>query len=163
MGFIDALFPERQGGPIMAGAPEKTAEILLVEDNPGDVVLTRKAMERARFKSNLHVVGNGEDALSYLRKEGAYAAVGTPDLILLDLNLPRKNGREVLTEVKGDPRPKLIPVVVLTTSDDDADILRAYLSHANSYITKPVDLDKLVEAVSTLNQYWMSVVTLPPH
>ena len=147
----------------MPNQADKVAEILLVEDNPGDVVLTRKAMERAKFRSNLHVVTNGEDALHYLRKEGAYAEVGTPDLILLDLNLPRKNGREVLSEVKTDPVLKLIPVVILTTSDDDTDILRAYCSHANSYITKPVDLDKLVEAVGTLNQYWMSVVTLPPH
>lgn len=138
------------------------AQILLVEDNPADVVLTRAALEEAKFANDLHVVGDGEEAMRFLRREGEHANATRPDLVLLDLNLPRMDGREVLAAVKSDPDLKRIPVVVLTTSSHDEDILRAYDTHANAYITKPVDLDCFVKAAKSLQNFWIGLVHLPP-
>jgi two-component system, chemotaxis family, response regulator Rcp1 len=137
-------------------------EILLVEDSPGDVRLTREALRDAKIKNNLHVVEDGVEAMAFLRREGKYAGVPRPDLILLDLNLPRKSGREVLTEVKSDPVLRTIPVVVLTTSADEQDIVRSYQHHANCYITKPVDLEQFLTVVSSIEDFWLSIVRLPP-
>jgi two-component system, chemotaxis family, response regulator Rcp1 len=136
-------------------------EILLVEDNPGDVRLTQEVLKDGRIRNALNVVGDGVEALAYLRREGAFADVPLQDLILLDLNLPRKDGREVLAEVKGDPELRKIPVVVLTTSAAEADILRAYDLHANCYITKPVDLDQFVKVVRSIEDFWLAIVKLP--
>lgn len=138
-------------------------EILLVEDNPGDAELTAMALKQGRVVNNLRVVEDGVEALKYLRKQGAFADTNPPDLILLDLNLPKKDGREVLQEIKGDPELRRIPVVVLTTSQSDKDILKSYELHANSYITKPVDLAGFLEVVQALKQYWLAIVKLPPH
>ena len=138
------------------------ADILLVEDNPGDVLLTQKSMEYAKLANPLRVVSCGEEALAYLRKEGRFAGAETPGLVLLDLNLPGKSGQEVLAELKADPALRLIPVVILTSSKDEGDIMLAYHNHANSYIVKPVEIDKLVNLVSVLDSYWMALVTLPP-
>lgn len=137
-------------------------EILLVEDNPGDVRLTREALKDAKMSNVLHVVEDGEAALDFLCQRGAYRAVPFPDLILLDLNLPRKNGREVLQEIKQDARLKIIPVVILTTSQAEEDILGAYSMHANCYITKPVNFAQLTKIVRTIEEFWLSIVTLPP-
>ena len=137
-------------------------EILLVEDNPGDVRLTREALKDAKMSNILHVVEDGALALDFLHRRGEYANARRPDLILLDLNLPRKNGREVLQEIKQDPRLKIIPVVILTTSQAEEDILGAYSEHANCYITKPVDFSQLTKIVRTIEDFWLSIVTLPP-
>jgi len=137
-------------------------QILLVEDNPGDVRLTQEALKALTVASELHVVRDGVDALDYLRGDGQYAGAGRPDLILLDLNLPRKNGREVLEEIKRDAALCRIPVVVLTTSLANDDIVRSYELHANSYIAKPVDLDHFHRIVQTIGRYWFSIVSLPP-
>ena len=137
-------------------------DILLVEDSPADVLITREAFEEFKIINTLHVVEDGVEALAFLNQEGNYGSVPRPDLILLDLNLPRKNGREVLAEIKGDPRFKSIPVVILTTSHSEKDVLQAYDLHANCYIVKPVGFDNFVEAVKTIRQFWFSVVTLPP-
>lgn len=136
-------------------------EILLVEDNAGDVQLTREAFEEAKVRNRLHVVSDGVEALQFLRQEGAFAAQPRPDLVLLDLNLPRKSGLEVLTEIKQDPELRQIPVVVLTTSQAEADIAQSYNRYANAYITKPVDLDKFLEVVRSLEHFWLAVVRLP--
>ena len=136
-------------------------EILLVEDNAGDVQLTREAFEEAKVRNRLHVVSDGVEALQFLRQEGAFAAQPRPDLVLLDLNLPRKSGLEVLTEIKQDPELRQIPVVVLTTSQAEADITQSYSRYANAYITKPVDLDKFLEVVRSLEHFWLAVVRLP--
>ncbi|MER3482720.1 MAG: hypothetical protein C4332_05785 [Meiothermus sp.] len=136
-------------------------EILLVEDNAGDVQLTREAFEEAKVRNRLHVVSDGVEALQFLRQEGAFAAQPRPDLVLLDLNLPRKSGLEVLTEIKQDPELRQIPVVVLTTSQAEADITQSYNRYANAYITKPVDLDKFLEVVRSLEHFWLAVVRLP--
>ena len=136
-------------------------EILLVEDNPGDVRLTVEALKEGRLHNRLSVVGDGEKALAYLRHEGEYAQTVRPDLVLLDLNLPRKDGREVLSEMKDDPELKRIPVVVLTTSKAEEDILKMYDLHANCYITKPVDLDQFITVVKSIEAFWFSVVALP--
>lgn len=136
-------------------------EILMVEDNPGDVLLTRRAFESAKLANVLNVVTDGAQAMAYLRKQGEYQDRETPGIVLLDLNLPRKSGREVLEEIKGDPELKHIPVVVLTSSKDHTDILKSYQNYANSYIVKPVSMDNLVEVIATLEAYWMAVVTLP--
>jgi two-component system, chemotaxis family, response regulator Rcp1 len=136
-------------------------DILLVEDNPGDVRLTVEALREGKVHNNLHVVGDGVDALAFLHREGQYADAPTPDLILLDLNLPRKDGREVLAEIKADPQLRRIPVVVLTTSNAEQDVLRSYDLHANCYITKPVDLDQFINVVRTIEEFWLAVVTLP--
>ena len=137
-------------------------EILLVEDSPTDALLTKKAFEGARLINRLHIVEDGVEAMKFLRKEVPYAEALRPDLILLDLNLPRKDGREVLAEIKSDESLKVIPVVVLTTSRAEEDILKSYKLHANCYITKPVNFDSFTEAIATLEKFWFAVVTLPP-
>jgi two-component system response regulator len=137
-------------------------EILLVEDNPGDVELTKEALDHSKMINNLHLAGDGVEALAFLHKEGKYASAVRPDLILLDLNLPKKDGREVLAAIKDDPELKRIPVVVLTTSDAEQDILKAYSLHANCYITKPVDVEKFVLVVKAIEDFWFAVVKLPP-
>ena len=137
-------------------------EILLAEDNPGDVKLTEKALERGKLVNNLHVVTDGVEALAFLRQEGEYAEEPRPDLVLLDLNMPRKDGREVLEDMKADEDLRRIPVVVLTSSDAEEDIVQSYDLHANAYLTKPVDFDGLLEIVNSLEEFWLSVVKLPP-
>lgn len=136
-------------------------EILLVEDNPGDVRLTEEALKEGKVINRLSVVGDGVEAMAYLRKEGGYAEAVTPDLILLDLNLPRKDGREVLRDVKSDPALRKIPIVVLTTSKDERDILKSYDLHANCYITKPVDFEQFISVVRAIENFWLTVVKLP--
>jgi chemotaxis family two-component system response regulator Rcp1 len=138
-------------------------EILLVEDNPGDVRLTKEALKEGKVYSNLHTVKDGVEAMEFLRRQGKYAAVPRPDIILLDLNLPRKDGREVLEEIKSDDLLKRIPVVVLTTSKAEEDVVRTYNLHANCYVTKPVDLEKFMVVVKTIDTFWLTVVTLPPN
>ncbi len=137
-------------------------DILLVEDSPADVLITREAFAEFKIINTLHVVEDGVEALAFLNQEGKYASAPHPDLILLDLNLPRKNGCEVLAEVKADPRLKNIPVVILTTSHSERDVLEAYDQHANCYIVKPVGFENFVNAMKTIRQFWFSVVTLPP-
>ena len=136
-------------------------EVLLVEDSPGDVRLTREAFKDAKVHINLHVASDGAEAMDFLNREGKHLDVPRPDLILLDLNLPKKDGREVLEEIKQSPGLKSIPVVILTTSASDADILRSYRLHANCYITKPVGLDGFLEVVKSIDSFWLSVVKLP--
>ncbi|MCG3206957.1 MAG: Response regulator rcp1 [Anaerolineae bacterium] len=138
-------------------------EILLVEDNPGDVRLTIEALKDGRVQNNLHVAKDGVEAMAFLRHERQYAAVPTPDLILLDLNLPKKDGRQVLAEIKTDPVLKRIPVVILTTSEAEVDILKTYELHANSYITKPVDLDQFIKVIRSIKEFWLTVVKFPPN
>ena len=135
--------------------------ILLVEDSPTDVLITREALESAKVINNLQVAEDGVEALAILRREGRYAQTARPDLILLDLNLPRKNGQEVLQEVKNDPNLKMIPVVVLTTSKAEEDVLKAYGHHANCYITKPVDFVEFAGVIKSIERFWFAVVTLP--
>ena len=139
----------------------KTIEILLVEDNPGDARLAWEAIREARVCNNLRWVSDGVDALAYLRREGRFADVRRPDLILLDLNLPRKDGREVLAEIKSDENLKRIPVVVLTTSQADEDVIKAYHLNANCYIPKPMDLERFIKVVSAIESFWLTVVKLP--
>lgn len=143
------------------GTDATAMEVLLVEDSPGDVRLTREALADAKVHINLHVASNGAEAMAFLTREGKYANVPRPDLILLDLNLPKKNGREVLAEIKDNPGLKSIPVVILTTSASEADILRSYRLHANCYITKPVDLEGFLNVVKSIDNFWLSVVKLP--
>jgi len=138
-------------------------EILLVEDNPGDVRLTKEALKEGKVYSNLHTVKDGVEAMEFLRRQGKYKDVPRPDIILLDLNLPRKDGREVLEEIKSDEVLKRIPVVVLTTSKAEEDVLRTYNLHANCYVTKPVDLEKFMVVVKSIDVFWLTVVTLPPN
>ncbi|HEY3306657.1 MAG TPA: response regulator [Candidatus Binatia bacterium] len=138
-----------------------SARILLVEDNPGDVRLTREALKEGKILNDLSVVGDGVEALAFLRREGRYAEAERPDLILLDLNLPKKDGREVLEEIKSDGDLKKIPVVVLTTSAAERDILNAYDLHANCYITKPVDLGQFIKVVQLIEDFWLMIVKLP--
>ena len=138
-------------------------EILLVEDNPGDVRLTKEALKEGKVYSNLHTVKDGVEAMDFLRRLGKYKAAPRPDIILLDLNLPKKDGREVLQEIKTDDALKRIPVVVLTTSKAEEDVLRTYNLHANCYVTKPVDLEKFMVVVKTIDSFWLTVVTLPPN
>lgn len=140
---------------------DRPAEILLVEDNPGDVRLAKEGLRESKLLNNLHVVDDGVDALAFLHKEGKYANAVSPDIILLDLNLPRKDGREVLAEIKEDEKLKRIPVVVLTTSKAEEDIFKTYGLHANSYITKPVDLEQFVKIVNSIKNFWFQIVTLP--
>ena len=140
----------------------RPVEILLVEDNPGDVRLAEEALRDAKMSNNLNVVSDGVEALAYLRREGGHANAPRPDLVLLDLNLPKKDGREVLGEVKLDPDLRTIPIVVLTTSDADADVVRSYQLHANAYVRKPVDFDAFIEVVRSIEDFWFSVVKLPP-
>jgi len=141
----------------------RPVEILLVEDNPGDERLTREALKEGKVYSNLHWVKDGVEAMAFLRREGKYAGVPRPDIVLLDLNLPRKDGREVLQEVKTDEDLKRIPVVVLTTSKAEEDVLRTYNLHANCYVTKPVDLEKFIVVVKSIDVFWLTIVTLPPN
>ena len=144
---------------------EKTAppvEILLVEDNPGDVRLTREALKEGKVYSNLHWAKDGVEALEFLKREGKHAKAPRPDIILLDLNLPKKDGREVLALIKKDGALKHIPVVVLTTSEAEEDVLKSYELHANCYVTKPVDLEKFIHVVQSIDRFWLTVVTLPP-
>ena len=136
-------------------------EILLVEDNPGDARLTIEAMRETKVCNRMHVVEDGVEAMEFLRRQGRFGDAPRPDLILLDLNLPRKDGREVLAEVKADPELKRIPVVVLTTSRAEEDVLQAYNLHANCYVTKPVDLAQFMKIVSQIDEFWVKVVTLP--
>jgi len=135
-------------------------EVLLVEDNPGDVRLTMEAFKEGKIRNHLSVVSDGVEALAFLRRKGLYANAPRPDIILLDLNLPKKDGREVLAEIKADEDLKRVPVVVLTTSDADKDVLRIYDLHANCYITKPVDFEQFVTVVKTIEDFWFNVVKL---
>jgi CheY-like chemotaxis protein len=137
-------------------------EILLAEDNPGDVKLTEKALERGQVLNNLHVVSDGVEALSYLRQEGEYADAPHPDLLLLDLNMPRKDGKEVLREIKEDDDLRRLPVVVLTSSEAEEDIVQSYDLHANAYLTKPVDFDGFLDIVGRIEDFWLTVVKRPP-
>lgn len=137
-------------------------EILLVEDDPGDIRLTKEALKESKLRNNLHVVEDGVEAMEFLHQKGRFKDAPRPDIILLDLNLPRKDGREVLEEVKEDENLRRIPVVVLTTSEADEDILTSYNLHANCYITKPVDMNQFVQIVKTIEGFWFSIVKLPP-
>jgi len=137
-------------------------EILLVEDNPADVRLTVEALKEEKIYNNLHVVTDGVEAIAFLRREGKYAKAVRPDLILLDLNLPKKDGREVLKEIKNDDNLKIIPVVVLTVSRSEEDILKSYNLNANCYITKPVDLDQFMKVIRSVQEFWLTIVKLPP-
>ncbi|WP_276259464.1 response regulator [Haloglomus litoreum] len=147
------MTPGERGNPI---------EILLVEDNPGDVRLTRKAFEDAGLVNNLHVVNDGVSAMEYLRQEGEYADSERPDMVLLDLNLPRKSGEDVLADIKHDEELKRIPVVILTSSDAEEDMIRTYNEHANAYLTKPVDFQGFLDVVGRVEGFWISVVEFPP-
>jgi two-component system, chemotaxis family, response regulator Rcp1 len=140
---------------------DKPVEILLVEDNPGDARLAFEALREAKVRNNLNWVANGVDAMAFLRREGRYAAAVRPDLVLLDLNLPKKDGREVLAEIKNDGQLRRIPVVILTTSQAEEDIVRAYHLNANSYITKPVDLEQFIRVVQVIDNFWLTIVELP--
>ncbi len=144
--------PDCSGRPI---------EILLVEDNPGDVRLTIEAFNEGKIRNNLHVAGDGCQAMAFLRREKEFASAPRPDIILLDLNLPLKSGREVLAEIKSDESLRQIPVIILTTSKAEEDILRSYDLHANCFITKPVDLEQFIDVVRTINDFWLTIVRLP--
>jgi CheY-like chemotaxis protein len=135
--------------------------ILLVEDNPGDIRLTKEVLKDGKIKNNLSVVMDGEEAIFYLKKEGNYADVLTPDIILLDLNLPKKDGREVLAEIKSDSSLMMIPVIVLTTSSAEQDILSTYANYANCYITKPVDFNQFINVIRSIENFWLTIVKLP--
>jgi chemotaxis family two-component system response regulator Rcp1 len=137
-------------------------EILLVEDNPGDYRLTQEALREGKVYNNLHWVKDGVEALDFLNRRGKHAGAPRPDIILLDLNLPKKDGREVLSEIKEDADLKSIPVVILTTSKAEEDVLRSYDLHANCYVTKPVDLDKFIVVVQSIDRFWLTIATLPP-
>jgi CheY-like chemotaxis protein len=141
--------------------PVKPIDILLVEDDPGDVLMTREALEYHKVRNALHVVSDGVEALQFVRQEAPYEDMPRPGLILLDLNLPRKNGQEVLAELKASPQLRTIPVVVLTTSEAEEDIVRSYQLHANAYITKPVDFDRFIEVVRQIDDFFLTVVKLP--
>ena len=138
-----------------------SVEILLVEDNPGDVRLTREALKEGRLLNHINVVNDGIEAMAFLRREGKYVDAVAPELILLDLNLPKKDGREVLAEIKADPKLRRIPVVILTTSSAEEDILKTYDLHANCYVTKPVDLEQFIRVVQSIEDFWFTVVKLP--
>lgn len=136
-------------------------EVLLVEDDEGDVLMTREALDEGKVINNLSVVGDGVEALEYLRRTGPYASATRPDLVLLDLNLPKRDGRQVLRDIKSDPELRRIPVVVLTTSEAEEDVLRSYDLHANAYVTKPVDFDRFVQVIQQIDDFFISVVRLP--
>jgi chemotaxis family two-component system response regulator Rcp1 len=144
-----------------SGESSEPIDILLIEDNPGDVRLTREALNDSKISNTLTVVEDGVEALAFLRREGKYVNALRPDLVLLDLNMPRKDGREVLTEIKADARLSSIPVVVLTTSEAEEDILRSYDLHANCYVTKPVDLDQFIKVIRSIERFWLTIVKLP--
>ena len=139
----------------------RVVEILLVEDNEGDVRLTKEALKEGKVRNNMHVASDGVQAMEFLQRKGKYADAVRPDIILLDLNLPRKDGREVLAEVKADEQLRRIPVVILTTSKDDEDILKTYDLHANCYITKPVGLEQFITVVKSVEDFWLTIVKLP--
>ncbi|MBI3894398.1 MAG: response regulator [Acidobacteria bacterium] len=141
----------------------RNLEILLAEDNPGDVRLTRDALKRSRLRINLNVAANGEDALAFLRQERKYAEAARPTLVLLDLNMPMKDGRQVLTEMRSDPNLACIPVIILTTSDAEEDIVRSYKLHANAYVSKPIHVSQFMAVVKSIEEFWMGVAKLPPH
>ena len=141
----------------------KPIEILLVEDNPGDADLAREALEGSKFHNILNVVDDGEKAMAYLRRDGLYPEVSRPDLILLDLNIPKKDGRQVLAEIKEDDNLKRIPVVILTTSRAEEDVMKSYNLHCNCYITKPIDLNQFLSVVRSIEDFWLSIVVLPPN
>ncbi|MFB6139913.1 MAG: response regulator [Halosimplex sp.] len=146
----------------MSGHQGQPVEILLAEDNPGDAKLTRKALERGNVVNNLHVVTDGVEALDYLRQAGEYAQQPRPDLILLDLNMPRKGGREVLADIKDDEELRRIPVVVMTSSEAEEDIVQSYDLHANAYLTKPIDFEGFLDVVQRIEEFWLTVVKMPP-
>lgn len=160
MGQVTISDQERVGTGRVSG---RAAEILLVEDNPGDVRLTEEALKEGHVMVNLTVAADGVQAMEILKREGAYHEKPLPDLILLDLNLPRKNGREVLLEIKADPELRRIPVIIMTTSKAEQDIFRAYNLNANCYITKPVDLDEFLHVVRSIEDFWLTIATLPKH
>jgi CheY-like chemotaxis protein len=141
--------------------PLDVIDILLVEDDDGDILMTREAFEHYKIRNKLHVVNDGEQAMRFLRQVGEYADAPRPGLILLDLNLPRRDGREVLAELKDDPELRVIPVVVLTTSEAEEDILRSYRLHANAYVSKPVDFDRFIEVIRQIDDFFVTVVKLP--
>ena len=155
---MTAMAPTAAGTAARDG---RSIEILLVEDNPGDVVLTRQALAAARIANRLSVVNDGDAAIDFLRRRGEHADVPRPDIVLLDLNLPRRGGLEVLAEIKDDPELRRIPVVVLTTSSADRDVLEAYDRHVNSYVTKPMDIDDFLRVVRTFEDFWFHIVRLP--
>ncbi len=137
-------------------------DVLLVEDDPGDELMTREAFEDNKIGNTLHVVRDGEEAMAFLRRQGKWASAPRPGLILLDLNLPKMDGRQVLAEIKGDEDLRRIPVVILTISKEEADVLRSYDLHANCYITKPIDLSQFLEVVRSIEEFWLTIVRLPP-
>jgi CheY-like chemotaxis protein len=147
--------------PLTGQGMSEPIDVLLVEDDPGDVLITREALEQHRIRNRLHVVSDGEQAIEFLRRAGDFASARRPGLILLDLNLPRRNGLEVLAEVKSDSELMPIPVVVLTTSEAQEDILRSYSLHANAYITKPVDFDRFMNAIRQIDDFYLTLVELP--
>jgi len=147
---------------VCASVSGRPIEILFVEDNPGDVRLTQEALREAKMRINVRVAWDGEEALEYLRKEGQYADAPRPDLILLDLNIPKRNGREVLAEIKADRDLRSIPVVVLTSSKAEEDVAKSYNLHANCYVTKPADLDQFIRVVQSIESFWLTIVKLPP-
>lgn len=146
----------------MTATVGEVVEILLVEDNPGDVRLAKEALRDTKIHNELHVVGDGVEAMAYLYREGKYSTKPRPDLILLDLNLPKKDGREVLAEIKKDNDLKRIPVVILTISKDEEDIMKTYNLHANCYITKPLDMKQFIKVVKAIEDFWFTIVKLPP-
>ena len=139
----------------------EVVRILLVEDNPGDVRLTQEALKEAKFHNTLHVVGDGVEALAYLRQQGKYSGATRPHMVMLDLNMPRMDGREVLEAIKTDPDLRRIPVVVLTSSEAETDIAKAYELHANAYVTKPVGIDNFLDVVKSIEEFWVEIVRLP--
>lgn len=139
----------------------RPVEFLLAEDNPGDVRLTKEALRESKISNNLNVVPDGVEAMAFLRREGKYFDAPRPDVILLDLNLPKKDGREVLAEVKADPNLRLIPVVIITSSEAEQDVLKTYELHANCYVTKPVDLEQFIKVIQSIETFWLTIVTLP--
>jgi CheY-like chemotaxis protein len=141
--------------------PGRQIEVLLVEDDPGDVLMTKEAFEDYKLKNNLHVVNDGAEAMDFLRRQGEHTDAPRPDLVLLDLNLPRMDGREVLQAIKSDPELASIPVVVLTTSEAEEDVLRSYSLHANAYVTKPVDFERFIQVVRQIDDFFVTVVRLP--
>jgi CheY-like chemotaxis protein len=140
----------------------KPVEILLVEDNPGDVDLTQEALENSKIRNTLSVAVDGEEAMDFLRRRGKFEAAPRPDLILLDLNMPKKDGREVLAEIKADDDLRRIPVVIMTSSDEEKDVFESYNLHANCYITKPIDLHQFLHVVKAIEDFWLTIVSLPP-
>jgi CheY-like chemotaxis protein len=146
----------------MTDQPVRPIEVLLVEDDEGDVLMTREALAEGKVLNHLNVVNDGVEAVAYLRQTGDYSDAARPDLVLLDLNLPKKDGRQVLEEIKADENLRRIPVIVLTTSGADEDILRSYNLHANAYVTKPVDFDRFVDVIRQIDDFFISVVRLPP-